>query len=311
MEQLKAITSQSSNLYASLTGPVEYHLTNDYMFRAVMQKNENVLKHLLCALLRISTESVEKLEIMNPIILGAEIDSKTCILDIRLLLNNNHYYNIEMQVSKQKYWKERSLTYLCRNYDNLESGQEYDEVIPAMQISILDFDLFEGVEELSSRYYLINENPKYCNRYTDGFGIITLNLPQIHNRKVIVAEQDTELYQWAQFFKAESWEEMRMLAQNNEAMNECVNTMAQLSEDEKIRMQCEARKDNLAIEKGLYNRGYRQGQQEGLKEGLQEGQRLGELRGKILMCKELGLSVENISKKLSISVDKVKEILSQ
>ena len=98
-----------------------------------------------------------------------------------------------------------------------------------------------------------------------------------------------------------------MLAQNNEAMNECVNTMAQLSEDEKIRMQCEARKDSIAIEKGLYNRGYRQGQQEGLK----EGQRLGELRGKILMCKELGLSVEDISKKLSISVDKVKEILSQ
>lgn len=94
-----------------------------------------------------------------------------------------------------------------------------------------------------------------------------------------------------------------MLAQNNEAMNECINTMAQLSEDEKIRMQCEARKDSIAIEKGLYNRGYRQGQQ--------EGQRMGELRGKVIMCKELGLSVEDISKKLSLSVDKVEEILSQ
>ena len=307
MEQLKATTNQSSNLYTSLTGPVEYHLTNDYMFRAVMQKNENVLKHLLCALLRISAESVEKLEIMNPIILGAEIDSKTCILDIRLLLNNNHYYNIEMQVSKQKYWKERSLTYLCRNYDNLESGQEYDEVIPAMQISILDFDLFEGVEELSSWYYLINENPKYHNRYTEGFGIITLNLPQIHNEKVIATEQDTELDQWARFFKAESWEEMRMVAQNNEAMNECVNTMAQLSEDEKIRMQCEARKDSIAIEKGLYNRGFRQGQQE----GLQEGQYLGELRGKVLTYAEFGLPPEDISKKVSISIEEVKKILSQ
>ena len=89
-----------------------------------------------------------------------------------------------------------------------------------------------------------------------------------------------------------------MLAQNNEAMSECVNTMAQLSEDEQIRMQCEARKDNLAIEKGLYNRGYRQ------------GQRLGELRGKVIMCKELGLSVEDISKRLSISIEKVREILS-
>ena len=67
--------------------------------------------------------------------------------------------------------------------------------------------------------------------------------------------------------------------------------LAQLSEDEKIRMQCEARKDNLAIEKGLYNRGVRE--------------------SKAFMCAELGLPVENISKKLSISVDKVKEILSQ
>ena len=97
-----------------------------------------------------------------------------------------------------------------------------------------------------------------------------------------------------------------MLAQNNEAMNECVNTMAQLSEDEQIRMQCEARKDNLAIEKGLYNRGYRQGQQE----GLQEGQHLGELRGKVLTYAEFGLNLEEISEKVSISVDEVKQILS-
>mgnify|MGYP002576293940 CR=1 FL=1 len=44
---------------------------------------------------------------------------------------------------------------------------------------------------------------------------------------------------------------------------------------------------------------------------MQEGQRLGELRGKVIMCKELGLPVEDISKKFSISVGKVEEILSQ
>lgn len=256
-----------SDHYKSLTGPIQYHLTNDYMFRAVMQKNENVLKHLLCAILGIPVTSVTELEIKNPIVLGEEIDSKTCILDIKLLINNNHYYNIEMQVSKQKYWKERSITYLCRTYDNLESGQEYDEVIPAIQISILDFDLFEGVEELCSRYYLMNENPLYHNRYTDGFGIFTLNLLQIQNEKVIEKEKDRELFQWAQVFKADSWEEIRMLAQKNEAIDECIYTMAQLSEDEKIRMQCEARKDSIAIEKGLYSRGLRQGRQEGEEKG--------------------------------------------
>lgn len=152
-----------SDQYKNLTGPIQYHLTNDYMFRAVMQKNESVLKCLLCAILGIKAETVTSLVIKNPIVLGEEINSKTCILDIKLLINNSHYYNIEMQVSKQKYWKERSVTYLCRLYDNLESGQEYDEVVPAIQISILDFDLFEDVEELCSKYYLINENPEYHN----------------------------------------------------------------------------------------------------------------------------------------------------
>lgn len=256
--------------YKNLTGSIQYHLTNDYMFRAVMQRNENVLKHLLCAILQITVSSVTSLEIQNPIVLGEEINSKTCILDIKLLLNNSHYYNIEMQVSKQKYWKERSVTYLCRLYDNLKVGREYDEVIPAIQISILDFDLFDDVEELCSRYYLINENEKYHNRYVDGFGIYTLNLNQIRNEKVKEENQNNELYQWAQVFKANTWEEIRMLAEKNEAIDECVCTLAELSKDDKIRMQCEARADSEAIEKGLYNRGLKEGIQKGRSEGAEQ-----------------------------------------
>lgn len=237
-----------------LKGKIRYRLTNDYMFRAVMQKSENVLKHLICTLLDISVDKVKDLVIQNPIELGKEIDSKTCILDIKVLLDDKQYINIEMQVSKQDYWRERSLTYLCRTYDNLEAGQEYNEGIPAIQISILDFDLFEEVEELISKYYLMNENPKYYNRYLDDFAIYVLNLRQIYNTKVVWEQQNTEIYQWAKLFKAESWEEICMLAEKNEIFGECACTMAQLTEDEKIRMQCEARNDYIAREKGLRRR---------------------------------------------------------
>lgn len=250
--------------YTNLTGPIPYQLTNDYMFRAVMQKNKKVLTHLVAALLMIPVEMIINLELLNPIILGENIDAKTCILDIKILLNNNQYINIEMQVSKQEYWKERSLTYLCRTFDNLDSGQEYNEVIPALQISILDFDLFENIEELCSNYYLMNVNPEYHNYYTDKFGILLLNLHQINNEKVIKQEGDSELYQWAKLFKAKSWEEIRMLAEKNEAINECVYTMAELSEDDKIRMQCEARNDYIAKEKGVYSRGHKEGLQQGI-----------------------------------------------
>lgn len=162
--------------YKQWKGAIRYHLTNDYMFRAVMQKNKNVLKHLICAIIGIKADTVMDLDICNPIELGEEINSKTCILDIKVLLNNKQYINIEMQVVKQNYWKERSLTFLCRTYNNLDEEQDYAEAIPAIQISILDFDLFKNVEELLSKYCLINENPEYHNRYSDDLAIYVLNL---------------------------------------------------------------------------------------------------------------------------------------
>lgn len=115
-------TDSDTVSYKTLTGKIRYRLTNDYMFRAVMQKNKNILKHLICALLSIPVECITDLAIE----LGKAIDTKTCILDIKLLLNNSQYINIEMQVSKQDYWTERSLTYLCRTYDNLEPGEQYN-----------------------------------------------------------------------------------------------------------------------------------------------------------------------------------------
>ena len=317
MEKKEKITEKFSEQYQSLTGPIRYHLTNDYMFRAVMQKNENVLKHLLCAILGIAVESVTDLQIMNPIVLGEEIESKTCVLDIKLLINNNHYYNIEMQVTRQNYWQERSLTYLCRLYDNLESGQEYDEVVPAIQISILDFNLFENVEELCSRYYLMNENPKYYNRYTDGFGIFTLNLLQIQNEDVMSREKNKELCEWARVFKAESWEEIRMLAEKNEAIDECIYTMAKLSEDDKIRMQCDARNDSAAIEKGVYKRGFRKGRDEGIALGRDEGIALGRTEGAeqqlVQICSTLKkkMTTAEIADMLEEEEDYIKELINK
>lgn len=63
----------------------------------------------------------------------------------------------------------------------------------------------------------------------------------------------------------------------NEIIDECVYTMAQLTEDKKIHMQCEARKDNLAIKLGIRRRSEREelakGLAKGHTEGLAEGER--------------------------------------
>ena len=126
--------------YLNATGPIRFGLTNDYMFRAVLQKNNYVLKGLICSLLHLEPEDVSSVEITNPIELGeAAADDKEFILDINVSLNNKAAINLEMQMAYRKDWRERSLSYLCRSFDQLHQGAEYGEVKPPRHIGFLNF----------------------------------------------------------------------------------------------------------------------------------------------------------------------------
>lgn len=57
-------------------GEIPYGMTNDYMFRAVLQSNNTVLKGLICSLLHLPEAEVLSVEITNPIILGQSFKNK-------------------------------------------------------------------------------------------------------------------------------------------------------------------------------------------------------------------------------------------
>ncbi|MBO5246525.1 MAG: PD-(D/E)XK nuclease family transposase, partial [Eubacterium sp.] len=65
--------------------------------------------------------------ITNPIKLGEQIDSKAFVMDIHVILNDDTLLNLEMQLLNTGNWVERSLSYLCRMYDQLYSGDDYAE----------------------------------------------------------------------------------------------------------------------------------------------------------------------------------------
>ena len=76
------------------SGPLPIPMTNDYLFRALLQRNNNVLKGLICSLLHLSPEQMCTAEITNPIELGASVTDKTFILDIKVLLNDHTVLNL-------------------------------------------------------------------------------------------------------------------------------------------------------------------------------------------------------------------------
>lgn len=48
---------------------------------------------------------------------------------------------------------------------------------------------------------------------------------------------------WASLFKATTWEELKMLAKSDKYLQDAVDSVYVLTQDEKIRQQCEARED--------------------------------------------------------------------
>ena len=233
--------------YHNATRKIDYTFTNDYMFRVLLQKNKRVLKALICSLLHLHPEEIKSIEITNPIEPGRAIDNKEFILDIVILLNNNTLINLEMQVENQLNWQDRSLAYLCRSYDQLLAGQDYNKSKPAIHIGFLNFTPFKDYPEFYASYKLLNI--KNHNIYSDKFTLSVVDLTKIN-----LATDEDKTYQidyWAKLFKSATWEEIKMIAKNNEYLQEASETLYTLNADEMIRQQCQARADYYRLHNAI------------------------------------------------------------
>ncbi len=66
-EGRKTFMKQTKSAFQNATGKIDYTMTNDYMFRAVLQENKKVLIGLICALLHLDCSKVKSVVILNPI----------------------------------------------------------------------------------------------------------------------------------------------------------------------------------------------------------------------------------------------------
>lgn len=226
-----------------------YGLNNDYMFRAVMQIDKEALSHLVATLMGIDIEEVISCDIENPIVLGQSIEGKEGILDILLLLNNNRRLNIELQMYYDMNWTDRSLFYWSKVFLRLDSGEDYDLLLPTIHIGIMDYTLFPKYPEFYSEYRVMNI--KNHNLYTDKFGIMILDLSQINN-----APKDTnpELIRWAKIFMAETLDELKELVEDRKELMNMVSTVEKLSEDINIKWMLEAEEDHKRRMNGIKRR---------------------------------------------------------
>ena len=84
------------------------------------------------------------------------------------------------------------------SFDQLNSGEEYKEVLPVHSIGFLNFTLFEDQPEFFATYEL--RNKKTGHLYSSKFSIHVLDLTRID--LATAEDQNYEIDRWAKLFKA-------------------------------------------------------------------------------------------------------------
>lgn len=232
----KTMVSKTMDFHFA-TGKLEYTLTNDFLFKSILQKNKKVLKALVASLMHLRMEDITSIKITNPIELGRSVTDKTFYLDVRLELNKDTIINLEMQVLNEGFWPERSIGYLARNFDHLERGEDYSCTKTVIHIGFLDFDLPGIPPEFFGTYKLLNV--KNNAEYSGKLALSVVNLKHID----MATEEDKKYHidKWAALFKATTWEEVKMIAGKDEYLNEASSELFKRLADLTIREECEAR----------------------------------------------------------------------
>lgn len=179
-----------------------------------------------------------------------------------------------MQVVSQKAWINQSLIYLSRLYNHLDVGEDYDHALKSIHFAIIDFQLFEHETVFYSQNLLMDKNTHRI--YSDNLCLNVLSLKHIEN--ATASERKNGLYQWAKLFAAKTWEELKIIAKNNDILQEAEETMKDLSHNWVVQLQCEMRE----YDRKMHQLEVRDAFNEGIAEGTrQEHERMKEVQAKL------------------------------
>ena len=253
----------------------------DFAFKEIM-RNDNARIGFLSAILKINPKDIKETIILNTDLSKVHEDDKQGILDVRILLNNSVEIDIEIQVAEFPKWADRSLFYVSKMYtEQIKKGEPYDVLKKCVSISILDFTLFDDTNEFYSCFHILEDTRHTL--YTDKIEFHVVELSKLPKE---LKEDSSDILLWAKFINAEQKEEFDMLAEKNPYIQSAYEQLQVISQDDKKRMEYEAR------EKAIRDYNYLMSSAE--KKGIRKGQ----LQNMVFLVKNgiltLDIAMQNI-----------------
>lgn len=249
----------------------------DFAFKEIMM-NEKARIGFLSAILKLKPENIKKSQILNTNLRKIHKDEKQGILDVRILMNTNIEIDIEIQLAPVSVWADRSLFYLSKMFiEQISAGQDYSVFKKCVNISILDFILFQEDQEFYSCFHIWEDTRHIL--YTDKMEFHVLELPKLPEK---LKEDNDNILLWAKFINAERKEDFDMLAEKDPYIGSAYQQLQIISQDKQKRLEYEAREKAIRDHNQLLfeaeQRGEQRGELRGEQRGEQRGIKLGEAR---------------------------------
>jgi len=234
--------------------------TDDWIFKLLFgdERNKSILIDLLQSFVELPDEEYE-LTFLDTYLKPETEDDKLGIVDVKVQTKTGKIINIEIQVNPIRNIGKRLSFYKSKLIVEQISKSEYYNVIEkVICICITSFEIFTGVKDYINNFRFINQkNGLYFEDVPEE--IFTLELP-----KVPVTNDGTAPWEWMQFLRAKRKEEFEMVAIKNPEIRKAVNTLYELSADEKIRTEYDMRqkawRDRISQIDGAYEEGERKGE---------------------------------------------------
>lgn len=231
-----------------------YTAKNDKVFKAIMMRNQKILKAII--------ESILKIEIDEILILNSELPityvrSKKRIVDL-LIKSKDKYINVELNPSFKKEHVYRNLTYVFNIYSNkIQSGERYSSLMYSEFIGInLSYGLNKS--KIKEEYKIQSNSNK---EYVKNFKIIEIDMDKIRKDWYILSSEEKNEYKYLYMLDLNK-EELKINVRGDRIMKEFEEEVNKINQDEQFKYFLTDEEDG----ENLYESGLIIAKNEGLEE---------------------------------------------
>jgi len=243
---------------------------NDYIFLKIMGEkgDEEQLLAFLNAVLKRPGKQLQSLEIIENKAIPADIiGGKSCVLDVRAVLENDDRVEIEVQLRNLGNMDRRSLFYWSREFTKgLSSGMEYQEVPNVIAVNIVGYAFLPQVPDFQTTFHIWEDRHRDI-KLTDALEIHFIDMVKFGSLQERDIQNDT-LHRWLTYFDRGSPQDLiEEVLRMDGAIQKAETKLRIVSQDEETRRIYEMR------EKALFDwtSGVNHARREGIKEGEAKG----------------------------------------